>query len=332
MKTKTDGRKLDQATQAHLRKMVVQAVRGGMTRVEAGRTFGVSLRAIGNWMKSAREGGLRALRPGKRGRRPGSGHLSHRQAVRIRKLIIERMPDQLALPFYLWTRGSVAQLIEREHGIKVSKWTAGRYLKAWGMSAQKPVRRAYERKDEQIERWLNEDYPGIAKEAKQEGAVIYWGDEMGLRSDHVSGTSFALKGETPVVRATGQRFGCNMISAITNRGELSFMVFEGTFKNATFIEFMKRMLKQATRKIYLIVDGHPVHRSVAVKQFVADNAKRLRLIRLPGYCPELSATRVAVRRASSGMQLAVKPVSVLSRTACRTVTCCTTSSCLPGRA
>ena len=156
------------------------------------------------------------------------------------------------------------------------------------MSAQKPVRRAYERKDEQIERWLNEDYPGIAKEAKQEGATIYWGDEMGLRSDHVSGTSFALKGETPVVRATGQRFGCNMISAITNRGELSFMVFEGTFKNATFIEFMKRMLKQATRKIYLIVDGHPVHRSVAVKQFVADNAKRLRLIRLPGYCPELN--------------------------------------------
>ena len=129
----------------------------------------------------------------------------------------------------------------------MSKWTAGRYLKAWGMSAQKPVRRAYERKDEQIERWLNEAM-GIAKEAKQEGAVIYWGDEMGLRSDHVSGTSFALKGETPVVRATGQRFGCNMISAITNRGELSFMVFEGTFKNATFIEFMKRMLKQATRR------------------------------------------------------------------------------------
>jgi transposase len=231
---------------------------------------------------------LRALRPGKRGRRPGSGHLSHRQAVRIRKLIIERMPDQLALPFYLWTRESVARLIEREYGIKVSKWAAGRYLKAWGMSAQKPVRRAYERKTEQIERWLSEDYPGIAQEAKQEGAIIYWGDEMGLRSDHVSGTSFALKGETPVVRATGQRFGCNMISAITNRGELSFMVFEGTFKNATFIEFMKRMLKQATRKIYLIVDGHPVHRSVAVKQFVTDNAKRLRLIRLPGYCPELN--------------------------------------------
>ncbi|WP_307852699.1 IS630 family transposase [Paraburkholderia aspalathi] len=288
MKTKTDARQLDQATQAHLRKMVVQAVRGGMTRAEAARTYGVSLRAVGNWMKLARDGGLRALRPGKRGRRPGSGHLTHTQAVQIRKLIIERMPEQLALPFYLWTRESVGPLIERECGITVSKWTAGRYLKAWGMSAQKPVRRAYERNDVAIERWLKEDYPQIAKEAKQEKATIYWGDEMGLRSDHVSGTSFALKGETPVVRATGQRFGCNMISAITNRGELRFMVFEGTFKNATFIEFMKRLLKQATRKIYLIVDGHPVHRSAAVKKFVAENAKRLRLIRLPGYCPELN--------------------------------------------
>lgn len=288
MKTKTDARKLDQATQAHLRKMVVQAVRDGMTRAEASRTYGVSLRAVGNWMKLAREGGLRALRQGKRGRRPGSGHLTHTQAVRIRKMIVERMPDQLALPFYLWTRESAAQLIEREYGTKVSKWTAGRYLKAWGMSAQKPVRRAYERNDAAIDRWLNEDYPQIAKEAKQEQATIYWGDEMGLRSDHISGTSFALKGETPVVRATGKRFGCNMISAITNRGELSFMVFEGTFTNATFIEFMKRMIKQATRKIYLIVDGHPVHRSVAVRKFAAENADRLRLIRLPGYCPELN--------------------------------------------
>jgi transposase len=288
MKTKTDARKLDEATQAHLRQMVVQAVGGGMTQTAAAHTFGVSLRAVSNWMKRSREGGPRALRPGKRGRRPGSGRLNHRQAVRMRRLIIERMPDQLALPFYLWTRESVAQLIEREYGITVSAWTAGRYLKAWGMSAQKPVRRAYERNDAAIERWLNEDYPQIAKEAKREKATIYWGDEMGLRSDHISGTSFALKGQTPVVRATGQRFGCNMISAITNRGELSFMVFEGTFRNATFIEFLKRMLKQATRKIYLIVDGHPVHRSVAVKQFVADNAERLRLIRLPGYCPELN--------------------------------------------
>jgi len=288
MSTKTDARNLDGATQAHLRQLVVKAVRGAMTQTEAAATYGVSLRAVSKWMKLARDGGLRALKAGKRGRRPGGGRLNARRAARIRALIIGKMPDQLKLPFFLWTREAVARLIEREYGIAVSQTTVGRYLKAWGMSAQKPVRRAYERNDEAIARWLDEDYPTIVKEAKREKAAIYWGDEMGLRSDHVSGTSFAPMGQTPVTRATGQRFGCNMISAITNRGALAFMVFEGKFQNPVFIEFMKRMLKQIKGKIYLIVDGHPVHRSAAASTFVAENAKRLRLIRLPGYCPELN--------------------------------------------
>ena len=288
MRTKTDARKLDSATQGHLRKLVVKAVRGGMKQAEAAATFGVSLRAVSKWMRLSRSGGLKALRLGKRGRRVGSGHLGQQQAARIRSLIVGKMPDQLKLPFYLWTREAVARLIEREYDIAVSPTSVGRYLKAWGMSAQKPVRRAYERNDEAIARWLKEEYPAIAEEAKREKATIYWGDEMGLRSDHISGTCFAPLGETPVVRATGQRFGCNMISAITNRGALAFMVFEGKFQNPVFIEFMRRMLKQVKRKIYLIVDGHPVHRSNAAKKYVADKAKRLRLIRLPGYCPELN--------------------------------------------
>src|SRR5712692_4936679 len=288
MSTKTDARKLDGATQAHLRKLVVEAVRGAMTQTEAAATYGVSLRAVSKWMKLARDGGLRALKAGKRGRRPGGGRLNARRAARIRALIIGKMPDQLKLPFFLWTREAVARLIEREYGIAVSQTTVGRYLKAWGMSAQKPVRRAYERNDEAIARWLDEDYPTIVKEAKREKAAIYWGDEMGLRSDHVSGTSFAPMGQTPVTRATGQRFGCNMISAITNRGALAFMVFQGKFQNPVFIEFMKRLLRQVKGKLYLIVDGHPVHRSVVAQRFVADHAERLRLIRLPGYCPELN--------------------------------------------
>lgn len=288
MRTKTDARKLDGATQGHLRKLVVKAVRGGMKQTEAAAAYGVSLRAVSKWMRLSRSGGLRALKLGTRGRRSGSGHLDQQQAARIRALIVGKMPDQLKLPFYLWTREAVARLIEREFGVKVSPTSVGRYLKAWGMSAQKPVRRAYERNDEAIARWLKEEYPAIAEEAKRERAAIYWGDEMGLRSDHISGTCFAPLGKTPVVRATGQRFGCNMISAITNRGALAFMVFEGKFQNPVFIEFMRRMLKQVKRKIYLIVDGHPVHRSNAAKKYVADNAKRLRLIRLPGYCPELN--------------------------------------------
>jgi transposase len=288
MGAKTDARKLDMATQAHLRRTVVRAVRGGMTQTQAAVTFGASLRAVNKWVALDKAGGLRALKPKRRGRRAGEGRLKAAQAARIRQLIVGRMPDQLKLPFYLWTRAAVASLIEREYGVVVSPTTVGRYLKAWGMSPQKPVRRAYERNDAAIARWLREEYPAIARQAKREGATIYWGDEMGLRSDHVAGTSYAPLGQTPIVRATGQRFGCNMISAITNRGHLAFRVFQGKFDAPLFIDFLQRLLKQAPGKVYLIVDGHPVHRSSAAKRFVVTHQARLRLIRLPGYCPELN--------------------------------------------
>ena len=288
MDKKIDARTVELSALQLLRRQVVQAVRGGMTQTGAARTFGASLRAVSKWMRLDRDGGLRALTLKRRGRRPGGGRLNPKQAARIRALIMDKMPDQLKLPFYLWTREAVARLIDREYGIPVSPTTVGRYLQAWGMSAQKPVRRAYERNDAAIANWLSREYPAIAQQAKRDKAAIYWGDEMGLRSDHVTGTSYAPVGHTPVVRATGQRFGCNMISAITNRGALAFMVFEGKFRNPVFLEFMRRLLRQVTGKIYLIVDGHPVHRSAAARTFVADHATRLRLIRLPGYCPELN--------------------------------------------
>ena len=285
---KRDARKLAPAAQEFLRRQVVAAVDGGMTQGKAASTFGASLRAVSKWVALSRGGGPEALTPKRRGRRPGPRRLTPKQAQRIRRLIEDRMPDQLKLPFYLWTRAAVARLIERKYGVTVSLTTVGRYLEAWGMSPQRPVRRAYERNDEAIARWLSEEYPAIARQAKRDGATIYWGDEMGLRSDHVAGRSFAPVGRTPVVRATGQRFGCNMISAITNRGALVFMVFRGRFDGRLFIGFMKRLLKQAPRRVYLIVDGHPVHRSALAKRFVAKSQERLRLILLPGYCPELN--------------------------------------------
>lgn len=288
MTKKTDGRKLDSATQAHLRRSVVLAVRDGMTQVEAARTFGLSLRAVSKYMSLDRSGGLRALKLGVRGRRFGSGRLTVQDAAKVRALIVGKMPDQLKLPFYLWTRAAVAQLIEREFGAAISLTSVGRYLKSWGMSPQKPTKRAYERNDVAIARWLRQEYPAISRDAKREGATIYWGDEMGLRSDHIAGTSYSPMGQTPIVRATGQRFGCNMISAISNRGQLAFMVFQGSFGAPLFVNFMQRLLRQAKGKIYLIVDGHPVHRSRIAREFATANEEKLRLIRLPGYCPELN--------------------------------------------
>ena len=288
MPRRTDARTLEPSALHLLRRQVVRAVRGGMSQTEAARTFGASLRAVSKWRRLDREGGLRALTLKRRGRRPGEGLLSGTRAARIRSMIVGKLPDQLKLPFYLWTRAAVASLITREYGVTVSLVTVGRYLQTWGLSPQKPVRRAYERNDAAIATWLSEEYPAIARQARRDGATIYWGDEMGLRSDHVTGTSYAPVGHTPVVRATGQRFGCNMISAITNKGGLSFMVFQGKFTTPVFVAFMQRLLKQVAGNIYLIVDGHPVHRSGAAKRCVDQYKQRLRLIRMPGYCPELN--------------------------------------------
>jgi len=140
----------------------------------------------------------------------------------MRALIVGKMPDQLKLPFYLWTRAAVAALIRRTYGLIVSLITVGLYLKAWGLSPQKLVCRAYERQDEAITRWLTQEYPALARHARRERAALYWEDEMGLRSDHVPGRSYAPVGQTPITRATGQRFGCNMISAMTNKGSWCF--------------------------------------------------------------------------------------------------------------
>jgi transposase len=203
-------------------------------------------------------------------------------------MIEDRCPDQLHLPFALWTREAVGQLIAQRYGIGLSVWTVGRYLAKWGFTPQKPLRRAYEQDPAAVKRWLEQRYPAIRVQAKAEKAEIYWGDEMGLRSDHQTGTSYGREGKTPTIPGTGKRFGCNMISAITNRGHLLFMVFRQRFTSAVFLMFLRRLVRQVGRKAFLIVDGHPAHRSAALKRWLAGQADRLRVFYLPWYSPKLN--------------------------------------------
>lgn len=283
---KVDGRKLSPKAQEERRRLVVLAIIGGMTWATASDTFNVSLGSISNWMKAHHRGGLRSLRSKKRGR-PPEARLKGHQAALIVRLITDHCPDQLKLPFALWTREAICQLILKKTGLRFSVWTVGRYLKKWGFSPQKPVRRAYEQNPQEVQKWMALEYPAIERRAKAEGAMIFWGDEMGLRSDCQVGRSYSRVGHTPAILGTGKRFGCNMISAITNRGQLAFMVFTERFTANVFIEFLSRLLKQNHQKIFLIVDRHPVHyRSGKVKQWVAANSHRLTLLYLPPYAPE----------------------------------------------
>jgi transposase len=286
MKTK-DARSLPGVAQADLRKKAVNAVLNGAKQMEVAKLFGVTRQSVGKWVQAYKEGGRKGLESKRRGR-PKGGSLLPWQAAQIAKTVIDRPPEQLKLPFVLWTREAVSQLIEGRFGIRLSVWTVGRYLSRWGFTPQKPVRRAFERNPEAVRRWLEEEYPGIRAQAKAEHATIYWGDEMGLRSDHAVGRTYGRRGQTPVILGTGQRFGCNMISAVTNRGELNFMVFKPHFSAEVLIDFLDRLVRQSQRMVFLILDRHPVHRSGKVKAWVGKRPQSLRLFYLPGYSPELN--------------------------------------------
>lgn len=282
-----DARKLPPAAQEALRRRAVAAVLEGKSKTEVAALFGISRTALTNWVKRYEEQGEKSLAARKRGR-PKGGQLAGWQAANVVRLVTDKCPDQIKMPFALWTREAVGQLIEERFGIKMSVWTVGRYLKRWGFSPQKPLRRAYEQNPEVVQQWLREDYPAIKAEAESCGAEIHWGDEMGVRSDYQAGRSFARVGQTPVVKGTGQRFGCSMISAITNRGKLAFMVFENTFTTDVFLEFLRRLVRHAKRQIFLIVDRHPVHRAQAVQEWLTLHQEEIRLFHLPPYSPELN--------------------------------------------
>jgi transposase len=282
-----DTRRLSPDAQEQIRVRVVTAIRGGMTKSAAARAFGVSRTSIDAWLQKVTLGNITSLRSKKRGRPPQPRLPSHQAATIVRQ-ITDRTPDQLKLPFALWTREAVRDLIERRTGLAVSVRTAGRYLKRWGFTPQKPLRRAYERDPAAVERWKREEYPEIAQQAKAENAEIHWGDQLGARSDHQAGRSYGRRGVTPVIPGTGQRFRANMMSSITNRGHLCFLVFDGSFNAEVFIRFCRRLLRQRRRRIFLIVDGHPVHRSSAVRNWLQANRRRIRMFFLPGYSPELN--------------------------------------------
>jgi transposase len=286
---------LSPAAQEELRRRAVAlAEEGGYSQGEAAVLLDVSRQSVNEWVAAYRAGGEEALAARTRGRRVGEKTaLTARQQAQIATAVRDKNPDQLRLPGFLWTRALVCELVERRFGVRISAKTAGRYLRGWGFSPQKPARRALEQDPVAVRRWLEDEYPAVRARAKRASARILWCDETGLRSDHTAGSSWAPVGQTPVVAGTGKRFGANVVSAISNQGQLQFMVFKQRFITKVFVEFLRRLLKQADgQKVILILDGHPVHRAAAVRRWVEQHAELIELVFLPGYSPELNPTEL----------------------------------------
>jgi transposase len=286
---KDDARTLSQETQEQLRKQAVRLRDKGQTIVKVAEVLGVHRNAVSGWCKIYEKEGVKGLKAGKRGRREGEKRtLTEEQETEIQQAICDKTPDQLRLTFALWTRQAVQELIKVRFGITMPVRTVGDYLKRWGFTPQKPLKQAYEQRAPEVERWLNEEYPEIAKRAKDEGAEIHWGDETGLRSDSQHGRSYAPKGKTPVIRLSAKRVSINMISTVTNQGKVRFMLYRDGMTASMLIKFMQRLIKDADRKIFLILDNLRTHHAKRVKAWLKEHEADIEVFYLPSYSPELN--------------------------------------------
>lgn len=281
-----DGRKLDHQTLEAIRIRVVEQIQAGAHPEDVAESLGMDRSTVFAWVAKFREGGAEALRAKPVPGRPPK--LSGAQLRKLYALIVGANPRQLQFEFALWTRDIVRELIRREFGVALSAVSVGRLLRTIGLSPQRPLFRAYQQDPEAVKRWKTEEYPAIRAEATKVGATIYFADEASVRSDYHAGTTWAPVGRTPVVRTTGARFSVNMISAVTATGSFKYDIISGTLDAGKFIDFCDKLLSDTDKPIFLVVDGHPVHRSKPVKEYVAGTEGRLRLFRLPSYSPELN--------------------------------------------
>ena len=282
----TDGRKIDRKSREAIRKLAIQRIQAGESPEQVVKILGFHRSSVYIWMQRYQQGGFDGLKTLPLSGRPPK--LTSSQEKKVFDIVTSKNPMQLKFLFALWTRAMVKQLIRDQFGVEMSEVNVGRLLHKLGLTPQRPLRRAYQQNQVRVQRWLEEEYPAIKAAAKKEKATIYFGDEAGVRSDYHSGTTWAPKGQTPVIRTSGSRHSLNMISAISAKGAMRFMTVKGRVNADRFIEFLERLIKNAPTPVYLIVDGHPVHRSTCVRTFVESTQGKLKLFYLPPYSPELN--------------------------------------------
>ena len=287
---KEDARTQSREVLHERRKQVIRLHRQGMNAVQIVAQTGLSRCAVDVALRLYKLGGISALKPKVRGKKIGKGRsLSPEQEQAIQRMICDQRPEQLKMDFALWSRPAVMQLIEQEYGLKLSIRAVGNYLKRWGFTPQKPIKKAYEQRPDAVQKWLNEEYPAIEKRARAEDAEIHWGDETALVNTDVRGRSYAPAGQTPVAYAVGgTRQKLSMIATVTNQGKTRWMIIDESFDAAKLIEFLQALIQDADRKVFLILDNLRVHHSKLVKEWVAEHQHEIELFYLPSYSPELN--------------------------------------------
>ena len=287
-KKETDYRRVDSKAVYELKKVALRLRRKGKEVKEICEITGLADKTVRMTFEAYDAGGIDAIKPKKRGRKAGEKRtLNAEQEKELITLLVDHDPAQFKLKGCMWTRGSVKELIKQKYGITMPNRTVGEYLRRWGFTVQRPAKREANQKPEQVEAWLNEEYPAIHRKAKAENAEIFWGDETAVQNVANYARGYAPKGQTPVVKVQAKKMHINMISAISNRGELHFLLYSEAINSQRLIGFMEALIKTANgRKVYFILDNLRVHHSKLVSQWVDDHKDKIALFHLPPYSPE----------------------------------------------
>jgi transposase len=285
---KRDGRTFDHETLEAIRLMAVERVGEGESAAEVIAAYGFNRTTIYKWLKAALQPGVgvKALRSTKATGRPRS--LSPAQERKVFRWVNGRDPRQYGLDFGLWTRAVVAELIQQKFGIQLGLTAVGELLATLGLTPQKPLQRAYQRDPEAIEKWQRETYPAIAKQAKVQGAEVFFWDESGFRADTVHGKTWGARGHTPVVQRPGQRQSVSAASAVNAKGAFWFCIYEGALNAELFVELLKKMMKYRSKPVHLVLDSLPAHKTAIVREYITSAQGRLTMHFLPGYAPDLN--------------------------------------------
>lgn len=284
-----DLRKLNRDELSMVRGQVVRLKKKGLKGKEIESLTGVRTNRISEIWSMYKKGGNKAIEPEKSGRKPGTCTLlTKQQEKEVQQIIIDKTPDQLKMSFALWTRQAICDLVKRKYRIELSLRSATNYLKRWGFTCQRPAKKAYAQDDIKVNRFMKEEYPAISKRAAVENAEIYWGDETGVSNQEYYQRGFSPKGVTPVIRVESKHERINMISAITGHGSLRFMIYDGAMNQKLLIDFMRRLVKDAGRKVFLILDNLKAHHGKLVAAWLEKNRDKIEVFYIPPYAPEIN--------------------------------------------
>lgn len=237
--------------------------------------------------KAYHEKGIAGIKPGKRGRRKGDKRiLTPEQEREIQGIIAEKTPEQLKFKECMWSRNNIRSFILQRYKIDLPLSTLGYYLVRWGFSVQRPVKRAYKQDEEKVKSWVEIEFPGISARAKEENAEIYFGDETGLQNQATYLRGYAPVGQTPIVRTEAKHIKINMLSAVSNRGKLRFVLYKDNMDSDKLIDFMRRLVHDGKKKVFLILDNLRVHHSRKVRQWLDKHKDEIEVFHLPPYAPE----------------------------------------------